>query len=214
MTFNSNDIIDFFDKINNAGVEYVLLRNIGNELPYNFKANKDIDILVRAKDKVKFYKFMKHAGWTKILHPEDASVDLIYLYAMDRFNFFTKKGINIDICYQLSCRSTNRDEWLPLDQFINDSVWANRKKHNAFPWYEMSFEDELVHLVTRCVFDKKIFANNYNLRILELLQRVDQKKVIERFNKVFFKFTNVLLTLLEDRDFENIRKRYLEFIEY
>lgn len=214
MNINPDAILDIFRILNESGINYVLLRNIDCELPNKFKGNKDIDILVKQEEKKMFYNLMKINKWRKCPHPLDLAGDFTFLYAMDRFDFFTKKGINLDICYQLSCKSTNAGEWMPLDQFINNSVWENRKINKDYGWYEMSREDELVHLLTRCIFDKKTFSSNYIIRIEDLFRDIDINKFIERIELVFFKFTPYLLKHIENKRYQIIRNEYLKFIDY
>lgn len=214
MNINTNDILDIFKMFNESGTNYVLLRNIDQELPNKFNRSKDIDILVKQEEKKPFYSLMKSKGWRKRPHPLDLAGDFTFLYAMDKFDFFTKNGINIDVCYQLACRSTNAGEWMPIDQFINNSVWENKKINEEYGWYEMSLEDELVHLLTRCVFDKKTFSSKYISRIEELFLDIDTNKLIDRLELVFFKFTAYLLEHIENKRYQIIRNEYLKFTDY
>lgn len=214
MYVNSSDILRIFEMLNNNKVKYVLLRNINNELPNNFKANKDIDILVHPSSKEKLHNLLKNNGWKKIKHPLDNGLDFIFLYNMDKFEMFTKNNINLDICYQLSCRSLNRREWIPIDQKINDSVWINRKINNIYNWYEMSDEDQLIHLLTRCVFDKKKFEDGYVNEIDRLLGFTKIDNIKQKLELIFFKFTPYLLDLLKSHKYELIIKNYIQFKDY
>lgn len=210
----SDKIIEFFKLLNESSIQYVLLRNINDELPHKFDGSKDIDILIHQDNKNEFYKFMKDNSWKKKLHPLEAAGNFNFLYAMDKFDFFTKTGINLDICYQLACRSTNADEWMPLDQLIYDSIWSNRKKNSEYPWYEMCREDEIVHLLARCIFDKKKFLEGYINRISELFNLADKNEIIKRLDKVVFKFTPILMELLNNCQYDKIIREYLEYTDY
>ena len=41
----SKYILDFFKTLNKENVQYMLIKNIGKELPHNLKDGKDIDII-------------------------------------------------------------------------------------------------------------------------------------------------------------------------
>lgn len=214
MAIDKNEILNIFNMLNNANIEYVLLRNIDNELPEHFEAKKDIDILVKAESKNKFKKVIKEAGYKQVRHPWDFGKNFVFLYAMDRLEFFTKDSINLDICYQLCCRSVNCGEWMPVDQLINDSVWENRRKNSEWGWYELCPEDELLHLLTRCVFDKKVFNNGYRKRIEELMQKVNREEVYRRLEVVFFKFSDRMLDMIEEKQYDDILDSYITFTDY
>ena len=78
----------------------------------------------------------------------------------------------------------------------------------------MSYEDEFVSLVARSIFDKKEFQSGYVKRIDELSSIIEKLNVIEKLNMVFFKFTPFLMDYIDNKDYENIMKNYLEFKEY
>ena len=75
-------------------------------------------------------------------------------------------------------------------------------------------EHELIHLLTRCIFDKKNFNIAYQNRIEELLEKVNIETIKIELNKVFFKFTDNLLDLLIKKKYNCIIKDYLTFKEY
>lgn len=211
MYVEANRIVDFFELLNSHGLEYVLLRNIGEELPFRFAARKDIDLLVRSQCRSQFHQIISRDGWHSVDHPYRNSV---FLYGMDKFDMFSDGTINIDVSYQLCCRSVNDGEWVPLDQMINESVWKNRRRNDRNNWFEMGPEDQLVHLVTRCIFDKGAFELGYTDSIEGLLSQIDLDALALRLRLVFFKFAPVLLQSLRTRDYSTIVERYFQFSEY
>jgi hypothetical protein len=208
------EILDVFSMLNKNQISYVLLRNIDKELPDNLKEDKDIDILVKHEDKGKFQKVLYSNGFKKKIHPWDFGNNFIFLYAMDKLEFYSKGDINLDICYQLCCRSINAKEWMPIDQLINNSVWENKRCNKRYDWFELSYEDELVHLLTRCIFDKGEFNFGYRKRITELMRKVDMTEEYKRLNVVFFKFSYRLIELIEKNEFDKIVNEYMTFTEY
>jgi hypothetical protein len=214
MFIDSGKILSIFQGLEGSNIPYILLRNINNELPNNFIANKDIDIIIHPDHKKEFYKFAMNNGWKKVNHPWNFGNNFIFLYAMDPFEFYTLGEINIDVCFQLSCRSTNNGEWMPIDMLINSSAWENKKRNTEYGWFELSIEDEIVHLLTRCVFDKKEFSKEYIERIQYLNNKVNSNSLLVRLDLVFFKFTPFLIKLINENKYNEIRKKYLTFIDY
>ena len=211
---NPKSIIDVFNKLSAAGLNYILVRNINNEFPSSLRLRKDIDLLVHYKERGKFINFLIEKGFKNIRHPH---CNNIFLYGVDKFEFFVNKDdVLLDLNYQLACRSLNAGEWIPLDRKIQDSAWENKKinKFNKFTYYSLGMEDEFVALVTRSIFDKKEFQKGYIKRIDELINVIDINDVITKFQLTFFKFTPVLLNMLKKRQYEMILDRYISFSEY
>jgi len=212
---SSNQVVEIFDVLN-GNIEYVLLRNINNELPDRLKETKDIDILVNSHYKSNLITLLKKEKWLQIIHPWDFGDNFNFLYSMDEFLMFRKGKINLDVCFQLCCRSLNAGEWFPLDESIQKSVFTNKRKKckNDFITYRLSYEDELIHLITRCIFDKKIFNDGYIERIQSLLGKIDMNLVSKKLEKIFFKFTPFLIQLLLYEEYSQIRNNYITFKEY
>ena len=211
---NQKAIINIFNKLNAAGLNYILIRNINNELPSSLRIGKDIDLLVHYNDKSEFINFLVKRGFKNIRHPY---YNNIFLYGANKFEFFVNKdNVLLDLNCQLTCRSLNAGEWIPLDRKIQDSAWKNRKinKNDKVTYYSLGTEDEFVVLVTRSIFDKKEFQKGYIDRIEQLINVIDVNDVIAKFQLIFFKFTSVLLSLLKKRQYEMILDRYISFSEY
>ena len=119
MFVDSKKIINVFQMLEDNDIEYVLLRDVDHEIPYKFSQNKDIDLLININSRDKLHNALKNNGWKKIKHPLDGHNQIIYLYALTKFEFYTKDNINLDICFELCCKSPNDGEWLPIDQIIN-----------------------------------------------------------------------------------------------
>jgi len=211
---NPKAIIDIFNNLNAAGLRYILIRNINNELPGSLRIGKDIDLLVPYNERNKIINFLAEKGFKNIRHP---LCNDIFLYGANKFEFFVNNdNVLLDLNYQLTCRSLNAGEWIPLDNKIQDSSWENKKLNiiNRFTYYSLGMEDELVALVTRSVFDKKEFQEGYIKRIDELICATDVNDVIAKFQLIFFKFTSLLLSMLKKRQYEMILDRYISFSEY
>tara|TARA_B110000037_G_C17110028_1_gene501479 strand:+ start:1026 stop:1682 length:657 start_codon:yes stop_codon:yes gene_type:complete len=211
---NHEQIIELFAFLKHQEIEFILLRNINDELPYKLQKTKDIDILVNPIHKSKLKKVLNLDGWLNIWHPWDFGNNFKFLYSMDKFLMFKKGDIHLDICFQISCRSFNDREWFPLDESIQISSFKNKRHVNSIWSYELSFEDELIHLITRCIFDKICFNDGYINKIEILLKKIDLELFKIKCNKVFFKFSTVLVKLIIDKKYDDIRSKYLTFKDY
>ena len=103
---------------------------------------------------------------------------------------------------------------MPLDQQINDSVWANRKKNAIYPWYELDIENQVVHLVARCIFYKKEFNDRYKKYIYRYFEKSNKEVLKKKFDLVFFKFAPYLINLIELKKYDNIISEYFAFSNY
>lgn len=211
---SSQEILNLFNELNKQNIKYVLLHNINDELPNNLSVNKDIDILVKDTCKSAFQSFMKVNAWKKIRHPYDIGNNFMFLYNMDKLEMYRKNRISLDICYQLNARSINNGEWMPLDQEINTSIWIGRKKNKIYPWYELDIENQVLHLVVRCIFYKKKFSCKYVESINHYFEKSSKEILEQKFSLVFFKFAPYLIELIELKKYGDIISEYFAFSNY
>lgn len=211
---NINKLLNLFKDLEDKNISYAVLRNLDNRIPKRIDNTKDIDIIIRDKDRLEFQYFMKKKGFRKEKHPWDFGDNFIFLYAMDKLDFFTKDEIVLDVCYQLCCRSTDHGEWMPLDQLVQQSVWRNRKKNDVYGYYELSFEDEFIHLITRSLFDKKNFSEVYRERLNQLLNYIDEKDVMEKLKLIVFNYADLLFEQIKEKRYEQIYQNYIGFVQY
>lgn len=207
-------IIDFFSLLNFSGIEYVLLRNINNELPDKLEVKKDIDLLININDRDAIFSFFIKNGFKQMTHPLK---DNKFLYGVNKFEqFINNKNVLIDLNYELTCRSLNAGEWIPLEKKIQQSAWDNKifVEKNDFKYWSLSHNDEFISLVTRCVFDRKEFEKGYTNRIIELLDIINKEEVLPKLQLIFYKFVPELMAQLNNKTFEKIIEKYIAFIDY
>lgn len=208
-------IISIFQKMEDEGLRYILIRNINHELPSNLEVGKDIDILVKKSDSRAWDEFLRKNGYYVIPHPFASDV---FLYGVDRFvQYKNTSNVLIDLNFQLAVRSLDAGQWIPLDEAIQRSAWENMRFYRdetGLMYWTLGFEDELVALIARSVFDKRRFEEGYVQRIGELFTLTDTTTVLEKLEKVFFKFTPFLWSLLETKQYDEIVKKHLEFRGY
>jgi hypothetical protein len=213
---NNKEIVNVFNLLNSQKIEYILLRNIDNELTDWLTVGKDIDILVHKKDELKFIDFFNLHGYSAIKHPFRND---IFLYGSDKFEFKYNNNNNIlfDLNFQILVKSLDAGQWIPLDNNIQLSAWKNKRleqQENGISYWTLCYEDEFICLVARSIFDKKEFQEGYTKRIINLLPLIDRKSVISKLELIFFKFTPYLMKLIEKKRYPDIIKKYLAFREY
>lgn len=207
-----DDIKEVFDCLTEESIQYALLKGVEDAIPS--VGGKDVDIIIRRDCVDNFEEVIKRYGFVRVLHPYDNLKDFTFLYGMNEFRFYQNHVCSLDICFQLSCRSTNNGEWVPLDLEIQRSVWENRRYDEGFKCYMLSFEDELIHLLTRLIFDGKKYNNKYANRIGILLDKVSKEVLYEKMKLVFFKFSGFLMDFLYNNQLDDISQKYIKFTEY
>jgi len=211
-----NQIIEVFKQLNSSNLDYLLLRNIDQELPGKLKKGKDIDLLVRKSDFNQWLSFFNTLDFKVIQHPLRNDV---FLYETDPFIFLlqNKSGIIVDFNFQLCVRSLDKGQWIPLDEKMQDSAWANKRFEKAsddFGYWTLSHNDEFITLVSRSIFDKKEFQKGYINRINELFPKINIEDVKQKMNLVFFKYTPFLLEQVASQEYDTILSNYLSFKDY
>lgn len=207
-------IADLFDQLNNSPLDYLVIRNIGNEIPNRLKLNKDIDLLFKPSDKFILKSYFASIGFQQVRHPHWNDE---YLYGVDKFQFYKNKhGILIDVHFQLSCRSLDAGQWIPLDQIIQQSAWQNyiTVSTENVVYNKLSQIDELVTLIARAIFDKRCFPEEYINRILELSHNLQHPQVELKLSLIFFKYTTSLLEQVASGNFDDIILNYHQFKDY
>jgi len=207
-------IREFFDKLNLSSVDYILMRNMGGELPDSLNIGKDIDLLVKYQDRKRILKFLRHNGFNKLKHPCDSN---LFLYGVNKPEMFSNnEGVLIDINYQLTCRSLNSGESVPLDQGIQESAWNNRAIVNSdgFSCVRLGIDDEFVALVSRSVFDKREFLQVYIREIEDALRHIDEENVLQKLELIFFKYAPILFKQIQRNKYDTIYESYIAFKEY
>ena len=211
---NTEYINELFEILEEGKIEFVLLRNIDEELPDKLSVNKDIDIIVHPKDIEKLISTLTINQWNLRKHPWDFGDNFTFLYSMEPFLFFEKNQLHLDVCFQMACRSLNKGEWFPLDEIIQESIWIHKTTVDK-PWlYVLSNEDYLIHLITRSIFDKKEFTQGYINEIEKLLPIIEMTKLLEKLEVVFFKFSTILIKMIAQKEYHKIRADYIKYSNY
>ena len=211
---NQSDVLNVFRCLNSSGVDWLLLRNTGDELPNNLAEGKDIDILVRPDDRDRMITHLVSNSFYTIRHPYDEDIKLYGIHDFDMLK--TDANLLLDINYEIACRSTDGGQWIPLDKEIQESVWCNRiVKSMAGEDISMpSDEDLFVTTLARCVFVKRSFTQWHRKKLSELFERVGLSGAAQKLPLVFFAYSQRLLNLIQGERYDEIVEDYLSFADY
>ena len=67
MFYKSEDVHNMFNLLNANDINYILTKNIADELPDKLKVGKDIDLIVNPRDYAKFQFIMQSCGYRRII---------------------------------------------------------------------------------------------------------------------------------------------------
>jgi hypothetical protein len=217
MLIPSKHIEDFFVALNSSGINYVLIKNINNELPNNLENGKDIDILVHANSKILFEALMSES-FIAITQPLGTANGWSFAYGLIPYQFWKRKNIKedlyVDASFALSCKSLTPKIWIPLDKKIQQSVWDNKFFDKELNFWRIDYKNLFVYLLVRCIFDKKIFSDLYIKEIENHKNFLSDNYVLDVLHLIFFNFTSTLVKLLKTGMYEKIINEYISFKEY
>lgn len=208
----------FFHDINQFGIQYVLIKNVGGELPESLQDGKDIDILVLEEDKELFTQQMIQHDYQMQTHPLGIEHGWAFAYNLPEYQFWKKAGteyeLYIDAAFKLCCKSFMPKVWIPLDKKINEDIWKNRVWDEENQWWAMDEHTELIYLLVRCIFDKHEFSEVYIDEIEQRKHLLQDQQVIEKLRLVFFRFTDTLIRMVEAGEYKSIIQNYIAFSDY
>lgn len=209
----SKNIKDFFKLLNEEKLTYVLIKNDENRLPYKLDDGDDVDILIHPEDYSLYLNFLKKNGY-ELLHSE---ADKYYFLYNMRSDIYAKKDDLFTHAYdKLSCCSfTNMGlSKIPLDRKIQNHIWENKKWDEENKWWIMDDKSILLYLITRSIFDKKVFKKRYIHEIEKRRALLQDKDFLALASLVFFNFTKELVILLQAKKYDEIHKKYKNFKNY
>jgi len=205
----------FFGLLNTASINYVLVKNINNELPYALAENKDIDILVDSKEIETVKKLILDNGFVKTIHPQSYETGWSFAYGTSECLMFkNNERLWVDIQCELCLKSLMGNILIPMDKYINEAVWSNKKWDENNGWWITDDKTRLVYLISRCVFDKNNFSQLYINEINGYACLLNDDDVQRMLGMVFFKFKNKLIEMIIKKQYNNIIDSYISFCDY
>lgn len=167
-------------------------------------------IIINPSSRGLFKDFIKNQSndIKQLEHPYGELFDYKFLYKMKRFELYKYKNELFEIYYQLPCMSTTAKTWIPLDSAIQKRIWA----HN-----DNKYLDEISYYIYRLCW--AIFKDNsFSTSTIKVLEKntnlINSEELKEYLKPVFFGYTETLLNLLNNKEYENIIESYYTFIDY
>lgn len=216
MYLQKETIQAFFKLLNQGKIEYLLIKNIADELPAKLMVNKDIDILVSEASLKNFDYIMKKNKFIQLIHPKGRENGWNYLYNMPECVMYKnlKSGLEVDVTTILCTKSVNMNAWIPLDKIINESVWKEREWDEDNSWWKMDDKNLVVYLIVRAVFEKNQFSDTYIYEIEKRKEYLYTEDCKKKLKCVFFSYTDTLLNLIKDNNYKSIIPSYMTFCQY
>ncbi|MBE8949444.1 MAG: hypothetical protein SR3Q1_02435 [Quinella sp. 3Q1] len=216
MFYKAEDVRAMFQLLNDYEINYLLTKNIADELPDKLKLGKDIDLIVHIEDYEKFQAVLNHFGYKKIVHPHGKERGWFFMYGAHENLFMTNPatGLIVDAYAELCTKSIERNAWLPLDKIVQNSIWQNKVWDAANQWWIMDDENLVVYLLTRSVFEKNGFSDAYVREIEKRKNFLANPTARQKLEKIFFKFTDTLIEKVCAGRYAEILLSYLTFTDY
>ncbi|MBQ7478173.1 MAG: hypothetical protein IJT01_04640 [Selenomonadaceae bacterium] len=213
---NAEDIQAFFRALKESSIRYLLLKNMGGELPSRLPLGKDIDLLVHPADYGKLPALMQKAGFRQMAHPYGKESGWGFLYAMRENAFFvhTENRLIVDACAQLATKCLGMRAWIPLDRKLQEAAWRDRAWNEDMGWYALDESTLAVYLVVRAMFEKHGFPDMYRQEIEERKELLLSEEGKEKLGLVFFRFTSTLLERIRQGAYEGLFDTYCRFTGY
>ena len=213
MFYNAKDILDLFSILNSHNVNYVLTKNLGDDMPYKFKIGKDIDILVHPEYYVKIQYLMHIYGYKVTWHP-DNNEGFLYSAHADINMVHPQNGLILHAFAELCVKSLSMNSYVPLDKIIQESIWANKVWDDVNHWWIMDDENILIHLLSKGLFNKHAFSDAYIREIEKRKRFLTNSTARKKLEKIFFKFTDTLIDKVNRGQYGDMFNSYVQFEHY
>ena len=141
-------------------------------------------------------------------HPYGSFFGYRFLYQMKPFELWCINDTYCEIFFQLPSMSLTPQTWMPLDRMIQSLVWSNGEAGTINP--------VCLYIYRLCwaVFRDKGFSER-TLETLNHNRDVLKEKIFrECMSKVFFRFTDEMISLLQNKSFDEIIPAYRNFSQY
>ena len=126
-----------------------------------------------------------------------------------------KLDVHLDITTGLYYRSiADTNIFVNINSKLTRQMVNNRLNVNK-PYLNIPHpNDELVHLICHCIFDKRKTTDRYKEQIISLLPSVDTDKIYSMLSLIFYKATDTIYKKLINKDVDNLFNDYITFKNY
>lgn len=211
-TTKSDLVIKIFDTLDAQGVNFVTLQGF-ELLPDKVSIKKDVDLLIHPDSAGSALMIFEGCGF---IASNGYPQGTVCLYGTRPSIFYDHKQLDIrfHVVYELSYRSLNKGEKIPVDKMLQNSIFQNKMSVGEIWRYMPSAEDEFLMLICRCIYDKRTVPQWYKDKIEKLFSEIAPEKRQKHCELVFLKFTPQLLATIEKKETEYIFEKYITFCDY
>lgn len=178
------------------------------------KKDNTLEILVHPDSNQIFKELLLTKDYKKI---KSSTEEYAFIYRLIPDAFWKATGeIIIHSACQMSCISLSNLSkcMLPLDNCIQESIWANKYWDQNNGFWRISEEDYLIFLLSKAVFNSKEVDKDTIDRIKSCKVDYDSEFLKHKLESVFFKFTFRLIGYLQEGSYEKIIHAYRTFCDY
>lgn len=176
------------------------------------KRDKVLTIIIDSNSFLRFKKDVIPSIDQILWHPQGEKYGYTFLYQMHPFEMYRDKGYYYEVFYEMPCLSLTPKTWMPLDKIVQRSLWDYWREEDGF--FYASDEDTYIYFLTRCLFYYRQFHEKYTAFFVSHPNILESKTFINKLHKIVFNYTERLVEILKNRDYENIIKDYYSFTNY
>jgi len=189
---------------------YVTLRNY-DLIPEDSSMENDIDILIKPLFIQEIINKVKPYGY-KIYQDSNNC-----LYGAQPHIHFKHSNLNVhfDITTGLYYRSiADNNIFVNIDNRLTKSIIDNRIKVKNIYQNIPHPNDEIVHLICHCIFDKRKTTNRYEKQIINLVDQINPHIIKNTLGLIFYKATDMIFTKVMNKDIKDLFESYITFKDY
>ena len=196
------------NELKNANIDFVVCEVFCQN-------NQIFDILINKKEKERIKKVCKKQGIKKCRYEAGSVSDgWMFLYGAQEPDCYMIEDITVQFRSELCCMSVMEKKWIPLDKAVQDKIWEEKVYHNQYNIPIICKKMDLVLSIIYSVFNEKEFkkqAIGYITRNIDLLNNPETKSILET---EFYKFTDRLIYLIREKQFNKVVDEYISFSDY
>ncbi|MCD7956944.1 MAG: hypothetical protein LUG93_14595 [Lachnospiraceae bacterium] len=205
----------FVEELNDSQIDYAILDG-SNMLDSIMLGKNTMSIAVKI-DQYKEFSLIARKYARHVIHPCSKSYGWLYLYGLpeiERWRIKIKDDLFIDVYLMLSCRGLQKCTLVPLDKALQEYLWNNRVFDTHFRCWFPDKNLKFIYLMTILVFNENHEYENLQGQLALLAEIIDYEIVKSMLDKVFFAYTDTLICFARNKDFNQIRDRYIAFVDY
>jgi len=208
-THNTAVVQEVFTQINNANISYAMI-DIHEE-----SFAKEINVIVKKEDLTCIQKCLQQNEFRIIPHPLGSYYGWSFAYGANEYvKYLNTDDTVVNICNELCVKSLMSNMWIPLDESINARVWSHRYFDNDNLYWKLDDVTMFIYLCSSCVFDLGCFSKIYRERLNNLSNVLFNDETKNLFRLVFGTFTETLVLMIRDKDYDSILDSYVKFSDY